>query len=68
MLNLYTFGVTYTINNHQIYIKYVTDAWTPVFYKYHLTVILSYFLNILTPIICILLRLTKRIYTLPSTE
>lgn len=49
--NLYTFGVTYTTNNHHIYIQYVTDAWIPIFYMYifyiyHLIVSLSYFLNI----------------------
>lgn len=44
--NLYTFGVTYTTNNHHVYIQYVTNAWTPIFYTYHLIVILFYFLNI----------------------
>jgi hypothetical protein len=41
--NLYTFGLTYTTNNHHIYIRYVTDAWTPILYMYQLIVILFYF-------------------------
>jgi len=58
--NLCIFGVTYTTNNPQIYIKDVIDAWTPV-YNYHL-MILSYFLNILTPLSYILLLTTVKFY------
>ena len=56
--SLYIFGVTYKTNNHQIYIKYVIDAWTPILHIINL----SYLLNILRPLIYILLRLTEKFY------